>query len=54
MATERISERQIGYSTAEKSLVKVLRNIKDNRYYIYSAIILIAIAATGFMFRGFV
>ena len=54
MATERISERQIDYPTAEKSFVKACRKIKANQYYIYSAIILVALTGGAFLFRGVV
>ncbi len=54
MATERISDPQIDYPTTGKSFVKARRKIKANQYYIYSAIILVALTGAAFLFRGVV
>ncbi len=54
MATERISDRQIDYPTTRKSFVKAFRKIRANQYYIYSAIILVALTGVAFLIRGVV
>lgn len=54
MATERISDQQTDFTALERSVVKGCRAIKANQYYIYSAIILLALGYIAFLFRGVV